>query len=614
MVKVIVKVLLILGVITGVLSAGILTYIFVETPALNYNKKLNESTKVFDKNGLLLDEIHGEEHRIIVDIKDIDPDIQEAVIAIEDNNFYKHSGVSVRGVARAVTKATKDSIAAGKLTASEGASTIPMQLAKNLNGNVEDRTVFNKLVETIQAIKISRQYSKEDILEKYLNVIYWGNNTYGIETATNTYFGKSANDVEIHEAAMLAALIQNPSKFNPYGGNYKALKNRQKEVLRVMGRNRCTKPEIEQELLNACIENFVNLHASERLLVSGKTTWQKSLAPFVTDSAVKEAKETLSLTTEDIETGGYRIYTTVSLSNQQKALAAVDMNKGWKGEAQIALVSIDVNTNKIVATVGSKDYNVSPLNRSIESYRQPGSANKPFVYYTAFAMGYSPEDIIDDSPYCPVKGNRWSKAYCPKNYGGDFLGPGTIRDYLKKSRNVPAVKIGQRIGIRNVIRVMEDLGITTKLEPTPSFPLGSNDLKPVEVANAYAAFANGGKYHKYTILEKVETTTGKTLVNHEVVKQKKVLDRSATKKLDSVLRDVVTSGTGTQANVPGVNTRGKTGTTDSAADVWFIGYDDNISTAVWIGNDNYHRKLYGGATGGGWAAPIYRDWTYKYYN
>lgn len=593
------------------LSFGALFYIYSNLPILDLNVELEESTLIFDKEGKLLDEIHGEYHRKVVPLEDIDSDLKAAVLAIEDKRFYQHSGVDPKGVVRAA----KENIKAGSIES--GASTITMQTIKNLYLTPE-KTWIRKINEAFLAIKLEQQLSKDEIFELYLNAIYWGNNTYGIQTATETYFGKGARDMEVHEAAMLAALIQNPSRYNPYAGeeSYALLKSRQREVLLSMAENihyasHCD--ALLDEEIGTCQRLWVTEQHQKPLVVTGKKTWQKSTLPFVTDAAIAEFQNKYDLTMDDIKTGGYRITTTVKTADQQKALDSIAVYDTWYGSAQMALVSVDVNTHKIVATVGSRDYNTSPLNRSIESYRQPGSSIKPFVYYTAFAYGWTPEHTINDEEYCIGKTTRYSKAYCPKNYGGSYSGEDTIRNHLKKSRNIPAVKIGQIVGIGNVIKNMKKLGFTTKLEPYPSFPLGSNDLKPVEMANAYAAFANGGYYNDYTILEKVTNTKGDVIIDNKVRSQEKVLNGLAVIKLDSILQDVVSSGTGTRAFISGITQGGKTGTTDAQADVWFVGYTDDISTAVWIGNDNYHKKLYGGATGGGWAAPVYRQFVKRYY-
>jgi penicillin-binding protein 1A len=580
--------------ITAGVTAGIsLSYIlkvYNNLPELSA-VDFNVSTLVYDSKGLLLDEIHGEEHRKPVSIQDIDQDIIDAVIAIEDQRFYEHEGIDWQSVGRAFKQNFKDK------TISSGASTITMQVIKNLYLS-DERTWDRKIGEAFLARELEQQKTKEEILQLYLNTVYWGNNTYGIYTATENYFGKTPDDVEPHEAAMLAALIQNPSRFNPYTGNYEALKARQKTVL---------------EKLYPEQPDMVAGYYGEPLLVTGKTTWQKSLSGFITEAAVKELKNTLDLNAEDIETGGYKIYTTVDKNVQDKAIAAIQNNSGWKGDAQMALVSVDVNNNKIRATVGSKDFDVSPLNRSLDSYRQPGSSVKPFVYYKLLDLGYDRNYIVDDSSTC-IGGGRWSKPYCPRNYGGGFSGPDTIENHLIKSRNIPAIKVGQIVGIDRVISTMRDLGFTTKLENIPSFPLGSNDLKPVEMANAYAAFATGGYQAPYTIIEKVVDKYGEVVIDNTTRTQKQILEPDAVAELNAMLNGVVERGTGTAARIPGLVQAGKTGTTSLQADVWFAGYTADISTVVWIGNDDYHKKLPGGATGGGWSAPVYRDFVSSYYN
>jgi penicillin-binding protein 1A len=593
---------------TAVIAGGALLYSYYSSLSLtNLKLNLNESTLVYDSQGVLLDEIHGEEHRKVISLKNIDKDIQQAIISIEDKNFYKHNGVSFKGIFRAAAKNISTR------SVSEGASTITMQLAKVSIGNTQDRTLSNKVIEMMYAIQLEQVLSKEEILELYLNTIYWGNNTYGIETATETYFNKSSASVEPHEAAMLAALIQNPSRYNPYNKDktsYSLLKNRQKEVLRNIG-GYYTTCYSDRESFNTktqrinCIESWVNSELNKSLNLTGKKTWQKSKQGYVTDMAVNEAIDILKdvNTIEDLKVKGYKIYSTVNNKHQELAINAVNNFKGYKGGAQFALTAINPNTNQVIAIVGGTDYNKSPLNRAIGEGglkgRQPGSSIKPYIYYQAM-LDYSPEDQLSDEPFCV--NSMWSAPYCPKNYGGDFSGPDTLQNHLAKSRNIPAVKLSLNIGISNVIKTMKSLGISTPLENIASFALGSNNLIPIEHTNAYAAFANGGYYSPYTSISKIINKEGE-IVYQYTNKQEKVLDTEATNKLNQMLRYTVTNGTATAANVPGLKVMGKTGTTDKNSDVLCQAYTSSISTGLWIGHDDYNKRLYG-ATGGQWACPV----------
>ena len=601
---------------------------FITTP-MAFDKPLKESSRIYDSKGVLLDEIHGEEHRIVVDSNQIDDDIKAAVVAIEDANFYKHSGVSVRGVGRAVSKAFKDSIATGELSVSEGASTIPMQLAKNLNGSVQDRTFANKITETIQALKISNDRSKDEILTKYLNVIYWGNNTYGIETATQTYFGKSASDVEVHEAALLAAMIQNPSRFNPYHSNpeqakrnYAELKSRQYSVLWNMSfeysgcaTERLENGKADTEQYQTCLAEWTNNQLAEPILLSGRKTWKNAtgVAGYIVDLAVNEiiSKGLYNIDTKkELEDAGLglNIYSTIDLSAQKIAGEVVEERDNYIGSAQMATMGLDPMTGAILFSIGGRDYNTSSLNRNMKEGglrgRQPGSSNKPYIYATAMSdFNWTPDSTINDASYCPVKATRWNKAYCPKNYGGGFAGIDTVKNHLAKSRNIPAVKLGLYVGNKNVIRNMRELGITTKLDAVPSFPLGSNDLYMVEHTAGYASFANGGNKVEPFSIARIEDNSGEVVYSATPKIGPKVWTDKGVKGINEVLRYAATNGTGYNSNTIN-NVHTKTGTTDREADVWCMSYvPGNISMGTWIGNDDYHKKMYG-ASSVSWACPV----------
>lgn len=589
----------------GIFIALLFFYIRVDINRLNYN--LNQSTLVLDKNGELLDELHGEEHRKSISIQGVDKDILNAVVAIEDKNFYKHNGISFSGIGRATLKNIKNR------SISEGASTITMQLAKNLSDNVEDRNLVNKIQEAFYALKLEKSLTKNEILETYLNTIYWGNNTYGIETATETYFNKTAKNVDVNEAAFLAALIQNPSKYNPYNNskeNYSALKQRQKEVLKKVGGyyTDCysNKDKYTTKTLRInCINTWAQQQNALPLKFTGKTTWQKSRAGYATDASVLEAIDILPdvKSIEDLQVKGYKIYTTIDSKTQTISEQSINNYKGYKNNAQFAFVAIEPSTNKVLAIVGGTDYNKSSLNRALGnsglSGRQPGSSIKPYVYYEAMKY-YNPEDMVVDEAYC-VNMGAFNKPYCPKNYGGSFSGLGSLKEHLAKSNNIPAVKIGQAVGIRNVIRTMKRLGITTQLDNIPSFPLGSNNLILIEHVNAFATFANNGYQAPFTFIEKIENKKGEIVYQYEN-KQTQKLQVAAVNKLNEMLNYTATNGTATATNVLTKPVYAKTGTSENGTDVWCLAYTDTISTGMWLGHDDYNKKMYG-ATGGDWACP-----------
>ena len=567
------------------------------------NTNLNQSSLIYDSEGVLLDEVHGEEHRKIVPLKDIDTDIINAVIAIEDSNFRKHKGVSIRGVGRAAVKNIRTR------SKSEGASTITMQLTKNLIGSVQERTWENKIREVFLALKLERNLTKNEILTLYLNTIYWGNNTYGIETATETYFGKSAKEVTVAEASLLAAMIQNPSRYNIYQNNrdsaYKSLKNRQLSVLNNMSYDysQCKLDGTQNQRSNykTCLEEWTIARYNEPLLFSGKTSWQASSNGYITDLAIQEAIDTIDGidSVEDIEVGGYKIYSTINKKHQDLALKVVNGYK-VKGQ-QIALGAVNPKTNLVSVSVGGYNYIESPLNRTTKNAglrgRQPGSSQKTYVYYKGFEQGWDPSDIINDRSTYP---QGWGqKDYVIRGASDE---DDTLLNHLKWSRNGAAVNLGRKVRISNVINLMQDLGITTKLDNVISFPLGSNDVVLLEHVNAYAAFANNGRQTTYSSLLKVEDNNGNVILDNSNRTQYKKLTSTGVDKINSVLRETAAGGTATAANTI-ANVKAKTGTTDNNADVWCMAYNDKISAGVWRGYDDYNKKLWG-AYGGTYACPV----------
>ncbi len=551
----------------------------------------SETSYIYDIKGRLLDRLHGEANREIVSLEQISPELKRAVIAIEDSSFYDHKGINPYSIGRAI-KANYE-----KGGVAEGASTITMQLVKNLF-LTRERTLTRKLAEAILAVRVEQVFSKEAILEMYLNNIYWGHNNYGVQTAAETYFNKDASELTLSEAAMMAGLIQAPEQYSPFL-NYPATKKRQALVLNRMATLGWISPEEAEAAKKA------------PLLVGKPTAWRASKVPFITESVVTELEERFGR--DRVLKGGMRVQTTVDLQFQQMAEKSVQegdrLLRSWGLKAdQIALVAVDPRTHFIKALVGGVSYNKSQFNRAIQARRQPGSAFKPFTYYAAFASGkYTPYTTINDAP---VRYRVPSGYYSPQNYGGkkDFSGVISLRTALIQSRNIPAVKIGQGVGVDKIIEVCQTLGITSPLQPVISLPLGAIGVTPLEMANAYATFASNGWYSEPSLIIQIGDSKGNTLLVNQPTPQQ-VLDPWATASLTTVLKGVITEGTGRNADI-GRPAAGKTGTTSSERDVWFVGYAPQLATAVWIGNDDY-RPLGKGVTGGGHAAPIWRSFMSK---
>ncbi|MBD2104775.1 transglycosylase domain-containing protein [Leptolyngbya sp. FACHB-261] len=550
-----------------------------------------ETTHIYDITGKPIDSVHGEANREVVPLNSMSPNLKRAVLAIEDSYFYSHRGVDPNGIARAfISNWERGSVV-------EGGSTVTQQLVKNLFLSPE-QTFNRKVAEAVLAMRLEQIFDKNEILEMYLNQVYWGHNTYGVETAAESYFNKSASELTLAESAMMAGLIQAPEVFSPFM-DYTLAKQRQLLVLnRMLELKWITAAEYKQ--------------ARQQPLQLGEiTSFRRSEVPWITEAVIQELTDRFG--SDAILKGGLRVQTTVDLRLQRIAEETVRgehaklRRRGLRAD-QMALVSLDPRTGFVKAMVGGVNYEKSQFNRALLAKRQPGSAFKPFVYYAAFASGrYTPESFISDSPVSYRDGNGW---YSPQNYDNSFMGGISIRKALELSRNIPAIRLGKAVGMEKVVETSRTLGITSPMEPVTSLPLGAVDLTPIEMASAYGVFATNGFKSEPTFIARVTSNSGRVILDNNPDPQL-VLDPWAAASLNSVLQGVVTQGTGKAAQLgDGRPVAGKTGTTSSERDIWFVGYVPQMVTAVWVGNDDY-RPLGGGATGGGFVAPIWKDFMTK---
>ncbi|MEM1172772.1 MAG: penicillin-binding protein 1A [Cyanobacteria bacterium P01_H01_bin.35] len=550
----------------------------------------SETTHIYDIKGRPLASLHDEANREVIPLNQISPDLKRAVLAIEDSNFYNHLGIYPIGIIRAFVA----NLERGRTV--EGGSTVTMQLVKNLFLSPTAK-LSRKVAEAVLAIRMEQILEKNEILELYLNQIYWGHNLYGVETASKSYFNKSSKDLTLAEAALMAGMIPAPEEYSPFI-NYQKSKQRQATVLARMRELNWITAEEEAEALK------------QPLLVGKVTSFRQSKLPYITNAVIQELSERFGK--DAVLKGGMRIQTTIDMNFQRMAERTVTewheilyyrgLYRSWD-KGQLALVAVDPRTHFVKAMVGGADFKTSQYNRAVQARRQPGSAFKPFVYYAAFASGrFSPSSVVMDTPVSYRDGS--SERYSPRNYGGGYSGAVSIRKALQSSLNIPAVKIGQSVGLNKVIEVCRILGIKSPMEPVISLPLGSVDLTPLEMAGAYATFANNGWHSDTTFIVQVTDTSGNVLLDN-TPKPKLVLNQWAVASLNSVLVGVIERGTATRAKISR-QAAGKTGTTSSERDVWFVGYTPQLSTAVWVGNDDY-RPLNYGATGGTTVAPIWRD-------
>ncbi len=542
--------------------------------------KPNIITKIYSADGEIIKTFTAYRFEN-VDISEVPENLQKAIVATEDKNFYSHDGYDLFGLARSMVA----NLQAGHVV--QGASTITQQLARILFLSNE-KTYDRKLKEIIISARIEKTIPKDKILEMYLNNVYLGSGAYGVAGASTIYFNKPLKDLTLAECALIAGLPQAPSIYSPYN-DMKLAKERRAQVLKRMYKMRY----ITKDEYNEALEEPVKLNPNPSIYTMNR-------APYFVDYVMKEL-EKLGFDETEISQGGYKIITTLNYKAQQAAENAVKRNlAAWgltKDHQQAAVFAFSPITGEIITYVGGKDYGKSQYDRVTQAVRPPGSAFKPFVYLAALQSGWQPTDLIEDTP---VRFSDWS----PRNYGGKYRGKIPLYKAVMVSSNVVAVRLIKEVGIRAVINVARALGITTPLEYDYTIALGSNGVKLYEMTIAYGAFSNGGfKVEPYAI-ERIETSRGKVVYQAPKTRITKVLDMSVASNLTAMLRQVVIGGTGKAANI-GKPMAGKTGTTDNYKDAWFLGYTPDITTGVWVGNDDNSKMS--NLTGGTVPAMIWRD-------
>ena len=567
----------------------------IPNPDKIVDRSVAESTKIYDRTGEhLLYEIHGEERRTVIKLDQISQHLINATIATEDQDFYKHHGVDFRGIARAIYK---DVISGERL---QGGSTITQQLIKN-SILTSERTFTRKIKEIILAIETEQKFNKDEIMEMYLNQIPYGSNAYGIEAAAQTFFGKSAKDLDISEAALLAGLPKATTYYSPYGAHPEALEFRYKNIINQMeGEGYISEEEArkakELEILKE-IKPFIEDIKAPHFVM------------YVRQQLVDEFGE------EKIEKGGLNVYTTLDYDMQ---LIAEDVVKSGAEENTInhnarnaALVAIDPRSGQVLSMVGSKDYfNIEEdgnVNVAI-SNRQPGSSFKPFVYATALKKGYTPDTILFDVETNFGKDGS-GREYIPQNYNFKFSGPATMRSSLARSLNIPAVKALYLAGINGSVQMAHNLGITTLNDPDNyglSLVLGTGEVKLIDMVSSYSVFANEGKRNISETILRIENSSGEIIKQFEK-NEKQVLDVEVARNINSMLSDNVartpTFGAKNKLYLEQRPVAAKTGTTSDYKDGWTVGYTPSLAVGVWAGNTKGEKMRKGG--GITVAAPIW---------
>ena len=581
----IVKVLLALVVFAVLLAAGVIAGMIASysrnLPDINRmaDYQPERSTRVYARDGELVANLY-KQNRIYVPIERIPVQVRNAFIATEDAHFYQHHGVDFGGIARAA-------LADWRHQEFQGASTITQQLARGLFLSNEV-SVSRKIQEALLALEIERYYTKDEILERYLNLIYFGAGAYGVDAAAHTYFGTSVDHLTLAQTAILAGLPAAPSDYSPYV-NLAHAKQRQHHVLQRM---------VEAGFITQAQADAAGA-APLHLIGERPQGLQSYRYPWFTTYATHVVQQTFG--TQATFEGGLQVYTTLDPAMQQIAQDAVDWGIGRAkaegiGAHEAALVAIKPSTGEILAMVGGAgQFSLqNQFNRAWQARRQPGSSFKAYVYTAEIDAGHPPTTIVEDTPvsYPMGDGTRWA----PMDDDDRFYGAMTLRYALAQSRNVVAVKLAQDLGIDRVIEYAHRMGVTAPLDPTLSLALGSSGVSPLDQAAGYATLANQGIHIPPSPIRLVKDSLGTAVLDNTYPQQTEVVSAGVAYVMTSMLESVINEGTGYPNAVIGRPAAGKTGTTSSFRDAWFVGYTPDLVAAVWIGNDDYSKmsESYGG--------------------
>ncbi len=610
------KKILISLLVIGFVSPFVLVGYFLTSYDYDISKlveyKPEVTSRIYDKDGKKIANIFNTKHRYYARFDEIPPRIIEALVAIEDTTFFEHPGINIDAIFRAAIKV----IRAGK--AVEGASTITQQLVKNVL-LTREKKLSRKIKEAIYAIKIERALSKEQILECYLNEIYYGHGYYGIKTAADGYFHKDLNDLTLKEMAILVGLPKAPSTYAPTK-NYDISMGRANRVIKRM-----------------YVLGWIDETTYESALVENpevfNTTLTQNKAPFIVDEVARRFR---GMNISDLKTGGYEIYTTIDLRLQEAARESLkyayeeslkriekykekELKEVAKDEmfelqdvnvTQLngALASLDTASGNILALVGSCDYKVSSYNRATQGRRQPGSAFKPFIYQVAIDLGFSgATELVDIAKTYAYEKDGEEMKWRPRNYEKNYKGLVTLREALVHSRNLATINLVNDIGLYNLLRELKKF----KIKHIPrdlSISLGTMSMSPLELAEVYTSFSNYGVQVKAHLIQSIDKGNETIYEMQERSNITSIPTQSYI--MTTILRDVVNRGTARRARVRGLELAAKTGTTNSNIDGWLAGYSPTITTVVWFGNDD-NTPMYKRETGGRIAGPAFRSFYQK---
>ncbi|MDB5451571.1 MAG: penicillin-binding protein [Caulobacteraceae bacterium] len=544
-----------------------------------YDVKRQPTISYLDRSGALI-AMRGSASAPPVDMAELPAYVPDAFIAVEDQRFYYHMGFDPIGITRAARNNLFRRKAGQNLA---GGSTITQQLARNIFLS-PDQNWRRKIQEVLLAVELEIKYSKKEILALYLNRVPFGGGANGIEAAAKRYFDKQAKDLTLGEAALLAASVKGPSRYNPAAAPERTGRRATMVLNQMYATRRITRAQLDGAL-------------SEHVLV--RKTLANQNAGYFVDWVDAKVRTLVGDPTEDLV-----VETTLDLPIQMAGETAVQQiiarDAATRGIQQGALVAID-GDGRVRAYLGGSGYDETQFDRAANAQRQAGSSFKPFVYLTAMEQGRTPDQTVVDEPF---KIGNWQ----PHNYTGRYLGTITLQTALAQSINTVAARLASEVGTANVAETARRLGITGHIQTDPSMALGAVEVTPVQMAQAYAPFANGGFVARAYGIERIRTSTGRILYDHGVERagRGQVVGSPALQEMNQMLRQVILSGTGTRARIPGYDLAGKTGTTSDYKDAWFIGYTGGFIAAVWVGKDD-NTPMARGVTGGGPPAEIWHN-------
>ncbi|EAH6126699.1 penicillin-binding protein 1A [Campylobacter jejuni] len=571
-------------------------YLFTSADAEGYTFKEYKpplTTQIYDRNGKLVANIF-EQHRFYAPYEELPPRLIEALVAIEDTSFFEHNGVNIDAIFRAAVKIIKSG---GKTM--EGASTLTQQFIKNTELTPE-RTITRKIREALLAYKMETILTKEQILERYLNFIFFGHGYYGVKTAALGYFHKNLNKLSLKEIAMLVGMPKAPSSYDPTKHLDLSISRANNVISRMYSLGWISKTDYD-----TAIKEIPQVYDD---------TLTQNVAPYVVDEVIKQ----LSPNIKDLKTGGYKIILNIDLDVQNMAQNALKFgyDEIVKRDKDVnlntlngAMVVVNHQSGDVLALVGGIDYEKSNYNRATQSMRQPGSSFKPFVYQVAINLGYSPMSEIADISRIFEGGAGNNEDWKPKNEGGKFLGLITLKEALTRSRNLATINLALDMGLDVLYSKLMEFGFKD-IPPNLSIVLGSFGISPLEYSKFYTMFGNYGTIKDPQIIRQVQDKTGKTIMEFNS-NERKVSDEAQSFLVLDMMRNVVEKGTGRNARVKDIEIAGKTGTTNKSVDAWFCGLTPEIEAIIWYGNDNNKPMRYteGGART---AAPVFREFLTQY--